>query len=104
MRRIRKNDLVIVKVGVDRGKTGRVLRLIPDANKVVVEGVNMVYKHVRRSQQNPQGGRIQRENPFSLSKVMPFCEKCQKGVRVRFETKNDVKRRVCAKCSEPLTS
>ena len=104
MKRIKKNDLVIVKAGVDRGKTGKVLRLLPDRDKIVVEGVNMVYKHVRRSQQNPQGGRIQRENPFSISNVQLFCEKCQKGVRIRFEKKDDIKKRVCVKCSEPITS
>jgi len=100
MRRIKKNDLVIVKAGVDSGKTGKVLRVIDDKNRVVVEGVSLVYKHVRRSQQNPQGGRIKRENAIDLSNVMPFCEKCQKGVRVRFAVKDDVKQRVCSVCSE----
>ena len=104
MERIRRNDLVIVTAGVDRGKTGKVLRIVPQSGRVVVEGVNMVFKHVRRSQQNPQGGRIRRENPLAISKVLPYCEKCQKGVRVRFEFQDGLKRRVCAKCSEAFPS
>jgi large subunit ribosomal protein L24 len=64
----------------------------------------MVYKHVRRSQQNPQGGRIQRENSFPISNVQLYCEKCQKGSRVRIESVDGIKRRVCVKCSEPFPS
>lgn len=104
MRRVKKNDLVIVTSGVDRGKTGKILRVLEDENRVVVEGVNMVYKHVHRSQQNPQGGRIRRENAFSISNVMPYCEKCRKGTRVRFKIEKGVKKRVCAGCSEPFPS
>jgi large subunit ribosomal protein L24 len=104
MRRIKRNDLVMVTTGVDRGKTGKVLRVITDDERVVVEGLNMRYKHVRRSQQNPQGGRIRRENPMALSNVMPYCDKCKKGVRVKYETKDGVKRRTCVSCSEALPS
>ena len=59
--RIRKGDLVAVISGEDRGKRGKVLRVIPETGKVVVEGVNLVTKHMRKSQQNPQGGRVHRE-------------------------------------------
>jgi len=104
MKKIKKNDLIIVKTGADSGKTGKVLRLLHDQDRIVVEGINMVFKHVRRSQQNPQGGRIRRENPFSISNVLLFCEKCQKGARVRIDTEGDRKRRVCVKCSEPSPS
>ena len=104
MRRIRRNDTAVVIAGVDRGKTGRVLRVIPSQDRVVVEGVNMVYKHVRRSQQNPQGGRIRKENPMAISKVMPWCDKCQQGVRIRIATEKGEKTRVCAKCGAAFAS
>lgn len=98
MMRIKANDTAMVITGNDAGKTGKVLRILHGRNKIVVEGVNMVYKHVRRSQQNPQGGRIQKEAPIALSNVLPYCEKCEKGVRVRFEVKGDVKQRICKHC------
>lgn len=100
MRRIKRNDQVIVVAGVDKGKTGKVLRVDDERDRIVVEGVNMVFKHVRRSQQNPQGGRIRRENSLAISNVMPFCEKCQKGVRVKIEKQDGLKKRVCAFCNE----
>jgi large subunit ribosomal protein L24 len=60
----------MVVAGADKGVQGRVLRLLPEADQVVVEGVNLVYRHVRRSQQNPQGGRVRRESPVHVSNVM----------------------------------
>jgi len=68
--RIRRGDLVMVVAGADRGQQGRVLRVDHDDDKVVVEGVNLVYRHVRRSQKNPQGGRVRREAPVHISNVM----------------------------------
>jgi len=102
MNRIKKNDTAVVIAGEDAGKTGKVLRVIPDRGKIVVEGVNLIYKHVRRSQQNPQGGRIQKEAPIDASNALLFCEKCQRGVRVRFEVRDGVKRRVCKRCGNPF--
>ncbi|MHC4942481.1 MAG: 50S ribosomal protein L24 [Planctomycetota bacterium] len=104
MKRIKRNDLAMVIAGNDAGKTGKVLRLIPKDKKIVVEGINLVYKHVRRSQQNPQGGRIQKEAPINASNVMPYCEKCEKGVRVRFEIEKETKRRVCRICGTPFAA
>lgn len=68
--RLRRGDNVMVITGADRGKQGRVLRVLHEAGQVVVEGVNLVYRHVRRSQQNPQGGRVRREAPVNISNVM----------------------------------
>jgi large subunit ribosomal protein L24 len=101
MNRLKRNDTAIVIAGEEAGKTGKVLRLM-DGGKVVIEGVNLIYKHVRRSQQNPQGGRIQKEAPIHASNAMPYCEKCEKGVRVRYEVKDGRKRRLCRSCSTPL--
>jgi large subunit ribosomal protein L24 len=67
---IRKGDMVRVVTGDDKGTTGRVLRVIPDRNKLVVEGVNKVYKHLKPSRRNPQGGRLSKEMPVDVSNVM----------------------------------
>ena len=81
MARIRKGDMVEVISGNDRGKRGRVLRVIPDKNRIVVQGVNLRWKHMRKSQQNPQGGRVRRETPIHLSNVMFYDE--AEAVRTR---------------------
>ena len=80
--RIRKGDMVAVVAGDDRGKRGRVLKILPAKNRVIVEGVNLVYKHLRRSQQNPQGGRIHREAPVHMSNVMPVDPETNEATRV----------------------
>jgi large subunit ribosomal protein L24 len=97
--RIRTNDTVRVIAGEDRGTTGKVLRVSLKDNKVVVEGVNRVYKHVRRSQRNPQGGRLSKEMPISVSNVLLVCERCGKASRTgdRY-LPNGAKERYCKKC------
>ena len=81
-RRIKKGDTVAVMSGDDRGKRGRVLRVIPEKDRVIVEGVNLVFKHLRKSQQHPQGGRIRREAAFHMSNVMPIDPDTNKPTRV----------------------
>src|SRR5262245_24327058 len=101
---IRKGDTVAVITGDDAGTaeqpvTGRVLRVLPEANKVVVEGVNRVYKHLKPSRRNPQGGRLSKEMPVSVSNVLLYCNKCRRGVRVgRRYLDNGSKERFCKKC------
>jgi large subunit ribosomal protein L24 len=82
---IRKNDVVEVIAGDHRGARGKVLRVDPVKQRVVVEGVNLVYRHVRRTQRNPQGGRIQKEAPIHLSNVLPYDSAAGKSQRVHFE-------------------
>ena len=79
---IRVDDNVEVIAGDDRGERGRVLAVDHEAGKVVVEGVNRVYKHVRRSQRNPQGGRLSKEMPIPISNVMLVCPQSNKTTRV----------------------
>jgi large subunit ribosomal protein L24 len=96
---IKTNDTVKVISGEDRGTTGKVLRVNRKAAKLVVEGVNRVYKHVRRSQRNPQGGRLSKEMPISVSNVLLVCEGCGAATRlgVRY-LDNGAKERYCKKC------
>jgi large subunit ribosomal protein L24 len=97
--RIKTDDMVEVISGEDRGTRGKVLRIEIKANKLVVEGVNRVYKHVRRSQKNPQGGRLSLEMPISASNVMLVCGSCGSAVRVGARRLPDgSKQRYCKKC------
>jgi large subunit ribosomal protein L24 len=95
--RIKRGDLVVVRSGDDRGKTGKVLRVLPEEDVVFVEGVNLQYKHMRRTQQNPKGGRVRREGPLHLSKVMLWSESQKKGQRFRVETRDGKRVRVGVK-------
>jgi large subunit ribosomal protein L24 len=101
---IRVNDIVEVISGAARGTKekptrAKVLRVDRASGKVIVEGVNRVYKHVRRSQRNPRGGRLSKEMPINASNVMLVCEKCQKAGRFGARAlDNGGKERYCKKC------
>lgn len=101
---VRRGDTVQIIAGSSRGKRGRVLRAIPAKGKVVVEGANLVWKHLRRSHEHPRGGRIQVEAPLDASNVMLLCPSrdCShfdRPVRVRSVRREDgTKMRACAKC------
>lgn len=96
---IRVNDTVEVIAGEDRGTRGKVLRADRRNGKLVVEGVNRVYKHVRRSQKNPQGGRLLRETPIAAANVLLVCERCSKATRLGARYRDDgAKERFCKKC------
>jgi large subunit ribosomal protein L24 len=105
---IRKDDQVEVIAGDDKGtatdrKVAKVLRVIPARNKIVVEGVNRVYKHLRPTQKNPQGGRLSKEMPIDVSNVMLFCPTCRRGVRIGHRYSADgQKQRYCKKCQASL--
>ncbi len=94
MARIRKNDMVEVIAGNDRGKRGRVLRLIVHRDRLVVEGINLRWKHMRKSQQMPQGGRVRREIPIHRSNVMLFDEASGARTRVAFRMEGGKKVRI----------
>jgi len=96
---IRIDDTVQVIAGDDEGTRGKVLSVNRAAGKVTVEGVNRVYKHVRRSQKNPQGGRLSKEMPVGLSNVLFVCKACNRATRtgVRYEDDGS-KHRYCKRC------
>ena len=105
---IRKDDQVEVIAGDDRGtpkqrRFSKVLRALPSRNKIVVEGINRVYKHMRPSSKNPQGGRLSKEMPIDVSNVLLYCSKCNRGVRIghRF-TEDGQKQRYCKTCGVSL--
>jgi large subunit ribosomal protein L24 len=96
---VRVNDTVELIAGDEQGTRGKVLRVDREEGRVVVEGVNRVFKHVRRSQRNPQGGRLSREMPVALSNVALVCGACGKATRVGARYLDDgSKQRFCKKC------
>jgi large subunit ribosomal protein L24 len=100
---IKTSDTVEVICGDDRGTRGRVLRVDHKANRVVVEGVNRVFKHVRRSQRNPQGGRLSKEAPIQLSNVALVCTACNAATRTGARYLADgSKERFCKKCGAAI--
>ncbi|AFS79255.1 50S ribosomal protein L24 [Gottschalkia acidurici 9a] len=99
---VKKGDTVVVISGKDKGKVGKVLTAMPKKDRVVVEGVNIVVKHKKPSQQMQQGGRIEKEGAIHASNVMLYCNKEKKGVRIGHKIENGKKTRVCAKCGEIL--
>ena len=99
---IKKDDVVVVLSGKDKGKQGKVLGTVPSEAKVVVEGINMVTCHVKPRKQGEQGGIVKRETPIRACKVALYCGKCGKGVRVGFKIEGDKKTRVCAKCGAEI--
>jgi large subunit ribosomal protein L24 len=94
---IRKDDEVEVIAGDHKGQRGKVLKVDAEKGVVLVQGINMVFRHVRPSRRNPQGGRLQKEAPIHISNVLPVDAKTGRGKRVRFEVQRDAAGKVVAK-------
>jgi large subunit ribosomal protein L24 len=105
---IKKDDIVQIVSGNDRGKQGRVLKVFPEDNRIIVEGVNFIKRHTRPNQKLPQGGIVEREGPIHSSNAMVVCPKCNQltttGMKpVVDEAKNKSSRvRYCKKCGEMI--
>jgi large subunit ribosomal protein L24 len=101
---LKKNDVVIVIKGKDRGKTGKILKVIPEKRKAVVERVNFVKEFMRPDRsRNIQGGIMEREAPMNISNLMIYCSDCGQGVRIKKMSQEDgSKTRVCSKCEMSL--
>jgi large subunit ribosomal protein L24 len=105
MMHIIKNDTVKVVAGNHKGKVGRVLKVFPKANRVIVEKVNLIKRHTRPRSQQDQGGIIEKEAPIHVSNVMLICPKCSKPSRTATGLLVDgTKVRVCKSCSETLAT
>jgi large subunit ribosomal protein L24 len=100
---VHKGDLVAVIAGRERGKRGKVLRVLPDEGRVVIEKVNMVKKHQRPTQKLRQGGIIEREGALALANVLLLCGRCDRPARTGIKVLGDERRvRVCKRCGEPV--
>ncbi len=103
MRRIRRGDIVYVIAGKDKGKQGKVLRVFPQLDCVIVEGINLVKKHMRRRREDQQTGIVSIESPIYISNLMLFCKHCNKGAKIGFSVLKDATRvRFCKRCKETI--
>lgn len=100
--KIRKGDNVKILSGKDRGKTGKVMRVLTKDKKAIVEGLNMVKKHTRPKKQGEKGQRISVPAPVDISILMLICPKCSKAARVGFKITQKSKFRVCKKCKSEI--
>jgi large subunit ribosomal protein L24 len=101
--KIRKNDMVMVVKGRDRGKTGKVLRVQPEDGRVLVERLNMVKRHSKPRGAASPGGIVEKEAPLRASNLMFFCERCNAPVRLGIKIAADGERtRVCRRCGEAV--
>ena len=98
---LKKDDIVQVVAGKEKGKKGKILALFPGESRVTIEKLNMVKRHVKPDKKNTQGGIIEKEGKINISNVMLVCDKCGKGVRIRRKKLEDGNRvRACKKCGE----
>jgi large subunit ribosomal protein L24 len=100
--KIRKNDIVQVIAGREKGKSGKVLNVNTKTGRITVEKVNMVKRHTKPTQGNTQGGILERELALAYSNVLLMCSKCNRGVRIGHKMIGDKKVRVCKKCDSSL--
>lgn len=99
---VKNGDNVMIISGRDKGKSGKIVSVSPKEGKVIVEGANMVTKHVKPRQAGQLGGRIQAEGAIYACKVMPVCPKCDKPTRVGHKIEDGKKIRVCRRCGAEL--
>ncbi|MEW6517459.1 MAG: 50S ribosomal protein L24 [candidate division FCPU426 bacterium] len=102
--KLHKNDIVTVISGKDKGKNGKILKIFPKDGKAIVEKVNFVKRHSRRTQKMPQGGILEKEAPLALSKLKLICNKCNAVTSVKFQKAGNTNQyvRTCKKCKEML--
>ena len=96
--RIKKNDMVIAGAGASAGKSGKVLQVLPAGGRAVVEGLNFVKKTMRKSQDNPQGGIVEKEGSIAVSNLMLYCPDCKKGVKIGRTKEGGKSLRKCKGC------
>lgn len=99
---VKKGDTVVVIAGKDKGKRGKVLVALPRKKKVIVEGVNLVKRHMRPTRKISQGGIIEKEAPVAAANVLLYCPRCERPVRAGKKVLPESKVRICKKCGEVL--
>lgn len=102
---VKKNDTVKVISGDDHGKEGKIIKVLYKDNKIIVQGINLAWKHLKRSADYPHGARIQKEAPINVSNIMLVCPNCNKPTRIGFQkSPTGQKTRTCKKCKQPVTT
>ena len=103
--KLKKNDTVIIKSGrrQDKKKTGKILRIVSEKNRVVIEKIHLIKEYVRANpQKNIKGGIVEREGTIPIEKVMYYCKECEQGVRIGYRISDSGKQRICKKCGVVL--
>jgi len=100
--KIKTGDTVKVIAGKDKGKEAKVMKAYTRAKKVLMENINMFKKHVKKSEQNPQGGIVAAPRPLEVSNVMVICPKCKKPSRIGYQVTDGKKERICKNCKKTL--
>jgi large subunit ribosomal protein L24 len=103
--KVNKNDTVLVVSGNDKGKKGKVLKVFPVKERIIVEGVHFIKRHTKKSNKNPQGGIVEKEGSINASNVMVICGRCNKPTRIGRKRLEDGKHaRICKKCNEMIAT
>lgn len=101
--KIKKGDKVVITTGKDKGKTGKVLKVLPDKSRIVVEGTNLVKKHIRRRSESEPGGIKEIPASLNISNAALFCPNCNRGSRFGVKiSKDKSKVRICKRCQKPI--
>lgn len=98
--KIRKDDTILIISGKDRGRKGKIIKVLPRENKVLVEGINLKKKHVRPKKSGEKGQIIEMPSPFSASDIKLICSQCGKATRVGYKKEGKKKFRICKKCNK----
>lgn len=103
MFKIKKGDLVKIISGKDKGKQGKVVQILPEINRLVVEGCNKLIKHLKPNKQREKGQKVEFDAPLAISNVQIICPRCSKITRIGFKKiAGDKKIRICRKCKETI--
>lgn len=100
--KIKKGDKVLIIKGKERGKSGVIIKIIPDSNRVMIEGLNLYKKHTRPKRMGEKGQLVQIARPINVSNIQLLCKNCQKPVRVGYKVEERRKFRICKKCKSEL--
>jgi len=100
--KIKKNDQILITTGKDKGKKGKVLDVLPEISKIVVENLNLAKKHKKAKRQNEKGQLVEVPRPLHVSNVKLICSKCGEAVRVGYKITADGKFRICKKCKQEI--
>ncbi len=100
--KIKNSDIVLIISGKDRGKKGKVIKVLPEENRIIVEGINLKKKHTKPKRQGEKGQIVEIAAPFNVSNVKLICPKCKKSTRVGYKVVEKNKFRVCKKCKQEI--
>lgn len=100
--KLKKGDKIVIITGKDKGREGSIDRLYPKQHKILVGGVNIVKKHIQKTDQTPQGGVIEIPRPFPVSNALLICPKCKKKTRVGYKEDGGRKIRICKRCKSNI--